>query len=92
MEPRRGVIVPELERWSRDAAESEQRTAIVRLRGGTDVDRAVGRLTEIGMVIASSGPGSVIGRVSPPALRRIGQETWVLAVDVPQTLRSFPHD
>jgi hypothetical protein len=90
MEPRRGVIAPELERWSRDADEGEQRTAIVRLRGGTDVDHAVGRLTEIGMTISSSGPGSVIGRVSPPVLRRIGQETWVLAVEVPQTLRSFP--
>jgi hypothetical protein len=91
MEPRRGVLAPELERWSRDADEGERRTVIVRLRGGTDADRAAERLAEIGMAIASSGPGSVIGHVSPPVLRRTGQETWVLAVEVPRTLRSLPH-
>lgn len=91
MEPRRGVIAPELERWSRDAHEGDQRTVVVRLRGGTDVGRAAERLAEIGMRVASSGPGSVIGHVSPPVLRRTGQETWVLAVEAPRTLRSLEH-
>jgi hypothetical protein len=80
-------VAPELDRWSRNASQDDRRTAIVRLRGGTDPERAAGRLAEIGMDVASSGPGSVIGHVSPPVLRRIGQESWVLAVERPQVLR-----
>ncbi|MEU7531943.1 hypothetical protein AB0A74_39840 [Saccharothrix sp. NPDC042600] len=91
MEPRRGVLAPELERWCRDAGDGDRRTALVRLRGGADVERAAGRLAALGMEVTSRGPGSVTGTVSPPALRRIGQETWVLAVEGPRTLRSLQH-
>lgn len=91
MEPRRGVIAPELERWSRDADDGDRRTALVRLRGGAEVEQAAERLTSLGMEVTSSGPGSVVGTVSPPVLRLIGQETWVLAVEGPRTLRSLQH-
>jgi hypothetical protein len=30
------------------------------------------------------------GVIAPELERRIGQETWVLAVELPQTLRSLP--
>ncbi|MCC8243178.1 hypothetical protein [Saccharothrix luteola] len=92
MEPRRGVVTPELERWSRDADDGDRRTALVRLRGGAEVGQAAERLTSLGMEVTSTGPGSVIGAVSPPALRRIARETWVLAVEGPRTLRSLQHD
>lgn len=91
MEPRRGVVSPELERWCRDAGDGDRRTALVRLRDGAEVERAAERLAALGMEVTSRGPGSVIGTVSPPVLRRIGQETWVLAVEGPRTLRSLQH-
>ncbi|XVV00381.1 hypothetical protein ACQPW3_23380 [Actinosynnema sp. CA-248983] len=91
MEPRRGVLAPELERWCREADDGDRRTALVRLRGGADVGQAAERLASLGMEVTSSGPGSVIGAVSPPVLRRIGQQTWVLAVEGPRTLRSLGH-
>ncbi|MEJ2852377.1 MULTISPECIES: hypothetical protein [unclassified Saccharothrix] len=91
MEPRRGVVAPELERWCRDAGDGDRRTAVVRLRGTAEVGQAVERLGSLGMEVTSSGPGSVIGTVTPPAVRRIGQQTWVLAVEGPRTLRSLRH-
>jgi hypothetical protein len=92
MEPRRVVIAPEFERWCRNADRDDRRTAIVRLRGGTDPARAAERLAGLGMEVGSSGAGSVIGGVSPEVVRRIGQETWVLAVEEPRTLRSLSDD
>lgn len=92
MEPRRVVVAPELERWRRDAGQGDRRSAIVRFRGGTDPQRAADRLAAIGMDVVSSGPGSVIGNVSPEVLRLVGQETWVQAVEGPRTLRSLRGD
>ncbi|MET9230116.1 hypothetical protein [Lentzea sp. NPDC003310] len=89
MEPRRGVVAPELERWRRNAEEGERRSAVVRFRAGTDPRGAADRLAEIGMEVVSGGPGSVIGNVTPEVLRLIGQETWVQAVEGPRTLRSL---
>jgi hypothetical protein len=87
MEPRRDVLAPPLEHWCRHAGDTEQATAVVRLPPGADAERAAGRLAAIGMDVQSSGPGAVVGQVSPPVLRRIGEQAWVLAVEEPQRLR-----
>ncbi|HXV93776.1 MAG TPA: hypothetical protein VD813_10790 [Pseudonocardia sp.] len=87
MKPRRAVLTPELDDWCAHADEAERTTAVVRLAPGSDPDRATSRLEAIGMEVASSGPGSVIGNVSPGALRRIGRERWVVAVEQPHRLR-----
>jgi len=89
MEPRRGIVTPELDRWGRLAERDARRTAVVRLRGGTDPVQAASRLATIGMTVASSGPASVIGEVTPDVLSRIGQESWVLAVEPSQILRQL---
>lgn len=87
MEPRRGVLAPELDRWRRQANEDDRRTAVVRLRAGTDAGRAADRLVALGMDVTERASGSVIGSVSPPVLQQIGQEPWVVAVEGPRRLR-----
>jgi hypothetical protein len=87
MEPRRGVLAPELDRWRRNANEDDRRTAVVRLRNGTDAEQAATRLAAIGMDVTDLGAGSVVGSVSPPVLYRIGTQPWVLAVEGPRGLR-----
>ncbi|MEU4673926.1 hypothetical protein AB0F91_39725 [Amycolatopsis sp. NPDC023774] len=83
------VVTPELDRWGRHADRDDRRTAVVRVCVGTDLERVASRLAAIGMAVASSGSGSVIGQVSPGVLRRIGQESGVLAVEKPQGLRQL---
>jgi hypothetical protein len=90
MEPRRGVVAPELERWSRSADESARRSVIVRFRGGTD--DAEDRLIALGVDVVSSGAGSVTGNVTPSVLHLVGQQPWVLAVEGPRTLRLLQSD
>lgn len=85
-------MAPELERWRRDARAGDRRSVVVRFRGGTDPAHAVDRLTAIGVEVVSGGAGSVIGTVTPEVLRLTGQETWVLAVEGPRTLRSLQSD
>jgi hypothetical protein len=87
MEPRRGVLAPELDRWRRQANADDRRTAVVRVRAGTDTARAASRLAEIGMDVTDPGAGSVIGTVSPHVLDQIGREPFVVAVEGPRGLR-----
>ena len=89
MEPRRGTVAPELDRWARRAEREARRTVVVRLRAGTDPGPAADRLAELGTTVADRGPGSVIGEVTPGVLRRIGQEPWVAAVEPPRSLRQL---
>ncbi|MFS8096911.1 hypothetical protein LFM09_07180 [Lentzea alba] len=89
MEPRRGVVAPELERWRLSADEGERRSVIVRFRGGAD---PTDRLVALGVEVVSRGAGSVTGVVTPEVLHLVGQQTWVLAVEGPRTLRSLQSD
>jgi hypothetical protein len=88
VEPRRSPLAPSLERWSRSAAASEQRTVIVRFGPSVEVEHAAEELRNRGAAVQQVGAATVSCRVTPPTLRELAVVPWILAVEEPRRL--FP--
>lgn len=78
-------LVPELLRWMQENGEGE-RTVIVRLAYSQDQVEAAEALSQLGMTVQSSGPGSVIAGADRQAIKQAAEFAWVLRVELPRKL------
>lgn len=84
MEPVRSRLSPDLCRWCETAPPDERRTVLVRFGYGADPERAAARLVELGLEVASAGPGTVVASGPPGVVAALEDATWVVAVDQPR--------
>lgn len=82
--PRRSKISSRLEEWSRTAAESEERTAIIRPSFSTDIQAFVEELGRLGARVQSAGMGAITAVMGPACLTRVAELPNVRAVEEPQ--------
>lgn len=89
--PRRSKITSSLDQWSRTAAESEERTVIIRPGFSADIEGAAAELGRLGAQVQSTGPGAITAAVAPSCLARLAELSWVQAVEEPRIRFPLKH-
>ncbi len=88
MRPSRSVVSPTLQRWLDTSPDDDRRTVVVRLRSSADAEEVGMRLTELGAEYEPPAAGALVVTVTPPVVRELAGQPWVVAVDAPRPL--FP--
>lgn len=79
-------LSPELRRWVADSPPNLQRTVVVQLIHGQDVNAAVDSLESTGFQVQSAGASVVIGVSRAQGLSEILKFPWVISLAIPKRL------